>query len=278
MSFLAAQEPTKTERKEALLPLDEIKNVLKEDKLDAQRKKRQVELDKIKQKRAKSEVAKSLYPTADDYWGIVTDYWLIKNAQRLQWEFQHPEYGIIEAFTALMNKMGFYHVKLKLLIVNSTDITHFALPSYKDEYVFLLSLPFMRTLDLTKVELSILLLEDFFRVQEGLFLKNLAMQPKGLGENFHGKELPMKQVIEMSTKYSEVVFKKGYTFEQQYKITQKMNSFLKSDPNMWGSYYRLLKKLAELIKVNLLYKDYNSIYPSPEIQLKWLTPKKKNSL
>ena len=37
----------------------------------------------------------------------------------------------------------------------------------------------------------------------------------------------------------------------------------------------MLNKIDKLIKINHDYKDYTSIYPSPEMQIKWLTPEKK---
>ncbi|MEX0798013.1 MAG: hypothetical protein WD025_01125, partial [Bacteriovoracaceae bacterium] len=75
--------------------------------------------------------------------------------------------------------------------------------------------------------------------------------------------------------YSSVVYEKGFSFQQQYEITKKMDRLLKSEPEIWNSYLKLLQKIDHLIKSNLMYKDYNKIYPSPEMQMEWLSPKKK---
>jgi hypothetical protein len=53
-----------------------------------------------------------------------------------------------------------------------------------------------------------------------------------------------------------------------------MDKILKSDPPLWSAYLKMINKIDGLIKNNLLYKDYNKIYPSPQLQIKWLTPKK----
>jgi len=54
-----------------------------------------------------------------------------------------------------------------------------------------------------------------------------------------------------------------------------MDHLLKSDPGVWSSYLKLIRKIDKLVKTNLLYKDYTKIYPSPELQLKWLVPEQK---
>ena len=54
-----------------------------------------------------------------------------------------------------------------------------------------------------------------------------------------------------------------------------MDKILKSSPESWNSYFKLLKKIDQLVKNNLMYKNYLKIYPSPELQIEWLSPKKK---
>ena len=80
----------------------------------------------------------------------------------------------------------------------------------------------------------------------------------------------------MSSKYSdEKIFDKGFNFQQQYMITKQMGEILKADLKLWNSYLQMLKKIDRLVKTNLLYDRYNSIYPSPELQISWLVPPKK---
>ena len=69
--------------------------------------------------------------------------------------------------------------------------------------------------------------------------------------------------------------KKVFLFNNNMKSQKKMENLLKSDLKLWSIYISLLKKVDALVKTNSLYSDYNKIYPSPELQLSWLMPKKK---
>ena len=72
-------------------------------------------------------------------------------------------------FESFLEKMGFLRKKFKILILDTPLVTHFSLPANKNHSLFLLSLPFMRTLDLTKQEISVLLFEDFIWLKKGYF-------------------------------------------------------------------------------------------------------------
>jgi len=75
--------------------------------------------------------------------------------------------------------------------------------------------------------------------------------------------------------YSRVIFDEGFDLQQQYEITKEMDRVLKSDPALWGAYFRVINKIDRFIKSDLLYQKYLKIYPSPELQIQWLSPKKK---
>ncbi len=75
-----------------------------------------------------------------------------------------------------------------------------------------------------------------------------------------------------------MIFDKGFSFSQQYRVTKDMSNILKSDMKMWNSYYLLIKKKKELVERNILFKKYLKIYPSPELQLNWMNPVKKKIL
>ncbi|MBT5095664.1 MAG: hypothetical protein HOM21_15540, partial [Halobacteriovoraceae bacterium] len=171
-----------------------------------------------------------------------------------------------------------YEKRFKILYVNSPSVFHFAIPSNPDEYIFLISVPFIRTLDLTKLEISLLLFEDYMRLKRGFFKKRVAV--KGLkefiGSNFHeSKKLNMKILKKVAMKYDEVVFDKGFSFKEQFEVTKDMGNVLKSDLKLWSTYYKMLGKIDDLVKSNILYRTYNKIYPSPEMQINWLKPKNK---
>jgi hypothetical protein len=80
---------------------------------------------------------------------------------------------------------------------------------------------------------------------------------------------------EMLKNYDTQITQKGYTFQQQFEITKKMNSYLKAQPELWNGYFRLLGKIDRFTKTNQQYKDYIKLYPSPEMQIKWISPEEK---
>jgi hypothetical protein len=263
------------EKEKEVINYSNIKNVLDTDGLAGHKKNKDQDIEKIKKLQKELKKAKYAYPKNDDFWSFMSEYWLVKNAQKLQWDISRPSYGIKEAFQNLLEKLGYYKKRFKVLIVNSPDITHIGLPSNNGEIILLLSLPFIRTLDLTKVDITLLLLEDFLRVEEGLFVENIDMPEEFLGGNFSNDKSKMDYMKKISESYSRIIYTSGFTFQQQYKVTKTMDRILKSVPALWSAYVKLLNKIDRLVKVNLMYKGYNNIYPSPELQIKWLTPKKK---
>jgi hypothetical protein len=263
------------EKEQSLMDYSNIKNVLKKDGLVSHKDRKIKEIKKIKKIKSDLEIKKFQYPDKDAAWSFLSELWLIKNAQNLQWDFSKPEYGIAKAFRKLLEQIGYYHKKIKILVVNTPEITHAALPGDKGEYFFLISLPFMRTLDLTKVDIALLFLEDMYRLDNGFFIKNIKSDTAFLGKNFKKSKFQMKKVTSLLEDYTRILYKDGFSFQQQYKVTKQMDSILKSDQALWNVYLKMLKKIDILVKENLLYKDYNKVYPSPELQIKWLSPKKK---
>ncbi len=263
------------EKENEVINYDNIKKVLQNDGLDSSASEKKSYVKQVKQERKKINKEKYNFPSKNDFWKLMSELWLVKNAQLLRWDFPRPEYGIDKAFKQLLERYGYYNYAFKILVVNTPQITHFALPAGEKESIFILSLPFMRSLDLTKVDLSLLLLEDFLRLKEEFFQDEVDFDKSLLGTNFYEKKMDKKVILKVLESYSELVFKKGFTFQQQYKITKKMDSLLKSEPQLWGAYFRLYKKIDQFIKSDMLYKNYLKVYPSPELQIQWLSPKKK---
>lgn len=270
------QTKTTEESEKDLLNYSNIKSVLKNDGLMKEKQKKERIVKEIKKEKRKINISRYDYPSSDDFWNQMSEYWLVKNAQLLRWDFPKPEYGIDTAFKNLLENFGFYNKHYKILIVNSPKVFHLGLPAGKDRYILIISLPFMRTMDLTKVDISLLLLEDMLRLESGYFIDNLEAKTEFIGSNFYGKEAPKKQMItDLMEKYDKVVFSKGFNFQQQFEVTKQMDSYLKSDPPLWNAYFNLLKKIDRLVKSDLLYKEYLKVFPSPELQMQWLSPKKK---
>lgn len=268
-------EKTFEEKEQSLINYSNIKKTLKNDGLTNQKEKRVKLIKQITIERKSINLEKYNYPQEDEFWMFMSELWLVKNAQLLAWDVPKPDYGIEVAFKGLLEKLGYYNKKFKILIINSPNVVHFGLPSKKDEYIFILSLPFMRSLDLTKVDLSLLLLEDFFRLENRDFITNMELDTSFLGTNFYQKEYKKNLISKTLKKYSDVIFKKGFVFKQQYEVTKTMDRVLKTSPAIWSAYFRILTKIDRYTKSDLLYKNYIKIYPSPELQIQWLSPKKK---
>lgn len=274
----AADENDKIQEEKELELVDfkSIKKILKQDGLHENVVKKGNEVKILKKEKVKIQNKIHQYPVESELWGFVSEYWLIKNAQLLSWDFDKPDYGLESSFGRMLETLGFYQKKFKILLLNNPSIVRGSLPG-DQESILLLSVPFIRTLDLSKLEISLLLLEDFVRLEQGYFKKNVATEKmKQLaGTSFNGKKPDISMVEELLKNYSSQVSEKGYTFQQQFEVTKKMDAYLKSNIELWNAYFRLLGKIDRFLKTNVQYKDYIKLYPSPEMQLKWLSPEEK---
>lgn len=254
-----------------------IKKVLQQDGLSEQAKLKKKQVEVLKKTQGEVEKSRFQYPTQDELWGFTSEYWLVKNAQVLGWDFEKPDYGLEDSLKSILEKLGFYHKKFKILLLNTPSLVRATIPGYGGETIFLLSVPFIRSMDLSKLEISLMLLEDHFRNEGGYFKKNVATEKmsKLAGTNFHGGKPDLSLIEELTRNYDKQIREKGYTFQQQFEVTKKMDAHLKSHPEFWNSYFRLLGKMDRFIKSNLQYKDYTKLYPSPEMQVKWLSPEEK---
>jgi len=268
---------TTVEKEGEFLDFSSIKDVIENDKLSKSVKVKKTNIKAAKTKRISKKRKKYLIPGENDFWSFFSEYWLVKNAQSLKWDFKKPDYGVEQTFETLLEKLGFYEKKFKILFLNTPNVAHFALPSGPGQYLFILSVPFIKQLDLSKLEIALLLFEDFIRSNQNLF-KNFVKDSrldKILGQDFLNRRLDTKIFNDILQKYDELVFKKGFNFQQQYETTKEIGNMLHSDLKLWQTYDNLLVKIDGLVKVNLLYKYYNNIYPSPELQRGWLNPGSK---
>ena len=266
------------EKEVEVIDFNSLKDVLKKDGLEKEAQKKQADIQKIQVERTKLEAKKYMYPTEPEFYQLANDYWLVKNAQWLKWDIEKPDYAIEKSFSELLEKLGIFGVRYNILIVDSMQIPHLALPSLAGPQL-ILSLPFIRTLDLSKSEISILLLEDMLRHQEKILLKaceNPKIQELST-QNFEGKKADLSPVDQYAQCLMTFINEKGFSFQQQFLVTKKMDSLLKSTPELWNMYILLLNKIDRAIKSDLMFNNYNKLYPSPEMQIKWLAPSTKNS-
>ncbi len=272
-----ASSKLQEEKELELVDFKSVKKVLQKDGLSQSVKLKEKKVQAMKKEQVSVEKARYEYPSQDELWGFISEYWLVKNAQLLQWDFQKPDYGLDKSFATILENMGFYQKKFKILLLNNPSVVRAGLPGTDGEVILLLSVPFIRSLDQSKLEISLLLLEDFFRLEQGYFKTAVETEKmkKLPGTNFHGTKPDMSLIQEVLKKYDHQVNEKGFTFQQQFETTKKMDNFLKSNPELWNAYFRLLGKIDRMVKTNHQYKEYVRLYPSPEMQVKWLSPPEK---
>jgi hypothetical protein len=150
--------------------LDSISKILKNDLVDVEIKKRNQLLEQQKKEQEEKEKAEYNFPTQDEIWEIISELWIIRHASELKWNTGHPDYGIKEAVIQLFEKFGIYEITIKILLLNTPRVAHFALPTHDNTAIFLLSVPFIRNMDLTKLEIALLLFEDYLKLKEGYFV------------------------------------------------------------------------------------------------------------
>lgn len=270
-----SKEEDKKEASKDLIDFSSIKEIIKKDGLEGELKKKQDEKRKYLDDKKLREMKRYNVPTQDTFWSFFSELWLVKNATTLKWDVHKPDFELEKSFTGFLESQGLYEKKVKILLIESAEIAHAALPSNNDEVILILSLPFIRTMDLSKVEISLILFEDFLRMRKD-YLKNFVMSKElenYLGSNFTGKSFDKKLIENHLKKYNQLLFEKGFSFQQQFEVTKEMDVLLKNDLKIWNTYLTMLEKIDNLTKTNALYKKYSQIYPSPELQLSWLRPK-----
>lgn len=275
MELPKSKEEDKKEASKDLIDFSSIKDIIKKDGLEGELKKKQDEKRKYLDDKKLREMKRYNVPTQDTFWSFFSELWLVKNATTLKWDVHKPDFELEKSFTGFLESQGLYEKKVKILLIESAEIAHAALPSNNDEVILILSLPFIRTMDLSKVEISLILFEDYLRMRKD-YLKNFIMSKElenYLGSNFTGKSFDKKLIDTHLKKYNQLLFEKGFSFQQQFEVTKEMDVLLKNDLKIWNTYLTMLEKIDNLTKTNALYKKYSQIYPSPELQLSWLRPK-----
>lgn len=279
LSFLifssAYAEEVKTEKSPDIIDFSSIKDLIKKDGLEGELEKKETQKRVLLDKKKLNDMKRFNVPGEEEFWNMFSELWLVKNATVLKWDFHKPDFELEKAFISMLETQGYYEKKIKILVLDTTEVIHAALPTNDKEYIFLISLPFIRTLDLSKVEISLILFEDFIRARKGYF-KNYVTSKEleaYMGTNFAGKPFNKKLITDHLKKYNTVLMEKGFNFQEQFETTKEMDTLLKSDMKIWNTYLTLLEKIDQLTKTNMLYKKYSQIYPSPELQMNWLKPK-----
>lgn len=262
---------------EESIDFSSIRDLIKKDGLDGELKRKEEERKLKAELQKKRDRDRFSIPNANDFYPFVFEHWLVKNAPKLKWDFHKPDYGLESAYGSFLRNQGFVETKFKILFMDSSEVYRLSFINSRGEYVHVLSLPFIRTLDLSKVEISILLFEDFLRARRGYLVNKIQTKEieAHLGTNYSGKAFPRAVFDKFFKETSETILSKGYTFQEQFELTKEMDQQLKSDLKIWNTYYTLLTKVDQIAKSNVLYKRYAELFPSPEMQMNWLKPQSK---
>lgn len=251
--------------------LKSIQSILKNDFLTEVAKKEEEEKQKeLSEKKIEEDITGHFYPKTSDIWSLLTQVWFIKNSVLLHWDFKNPDLGILQGFIDLLQKVGLIGKKIHLLILDTTRYPHGALPMKENEFLFFISLPFIRSLDLSTLEISLLMLEDYFRVNLGVF-KNYVKDDSWynkLGTNFYGKSPDVSFITQSIEKYTQFFTLRGYTPNEEKMVFTSMKTILSiDDAKLYLGYQEMLKKINDLITINDEYSYYSKLYPSPYLKL-----------
>lgn len=275
-SVLSSTEPEKTKLESELevVDFDKLNEVLKKDKLEAYSKEKQALAKKLAEQRKELEKKKYIYPKEEIFWSLISELWCVKNALYLKWDFEKADLGIGLSFKKTLELFSLNKKKIRILLLDSMNIAHMALPADANSYLFLLSLPFIRAMDLTKREISILLLEDMIRADKEYFKQSLNIKDikDKWGKPMTNNKPDLKYVGQVLDSYSEIALQRGFTFQQQFEVTKSMDMILKAKSEYWHAYLSLTQKRDLLVKTNEGFSWYSRFYPSPEMQLTWLQP------
>ena len=266
------------EKEVKLIDFSSVREILKKDNLATAVEEKKKKEEKKKENVQKKRVQSFNIPGEKDFWNFFSELWIIRNGDVLKWDFESPDYGTEEYFKNFLEEMGKIGVQFKILLINSPNIAHFALPTGGGVHLFILSVPFVRALDISRLQISLLLFEDLMRSEAKIF-ENFVLDEKLkklIGSNFYEKEFPKENFNEILSKYDQFILERGFSFKQQFQITKMVDKALKSKPKHWNAYREMIEKKDNLVKSNISFKRYSKIYPSPELQMNWLVSLKED--
>ncbi len=258
-----------------IIDFSTIKNVLEHDQLSEVARKKIKRLKKIKAAKEQRKLETYSVPDGDLFWQIASELWLVKNATLLKWNFVKPDYGIDTFSQKVFKQLGIINFEYKVLLLNTSAISHFYLP-YGNKLLVILSVPFMRSLNLTQSEIAILLVEEYLRSKEHYFEQHVMSDKLQtyIGRSYmQEKKIDYRPFEKLLSRYDNLIFLQAYSFQEQYRITKKMRILLGGEGKLKKAYISLLEKIANLVESDPDYKEYVKFYPSPRVQLNWFIGK-----
>ncbi len=247
--------------------IDQIKEVLIKDKLIKEADQKKIEELKKEVVRQKKIEAANSPVTEEEFWSLVTHLWLVKRESRLRWDFEKVDYGVNQVFQSLLKKLNISGSSYKILYLNSDVIPHVGIPT-GNEYILLISKPFIEKLDLSKQEIALILFDEYVRLKLNTLMNKVNARFNNLGakKTTQGDKTfePYLSVLDQE------IFVKGFSFQNQFNLTKEVVTYLKNDNSIAQIYHGLNDKIKNLVQSEQQYAYYPKIYPSPDLKETWL--------
>ena len=133
VSSFAASESKKKEKNDKKSQMEKevefvdfssVRNLLEEDDLEKSVNAKQQKIKKVRTAREKRKLNRYNVPDQKEFWSFISEYWLVKNAPLLKWDFRKPDYGISDSFSMFLEKLGIYEKNFKIILVDTPKISH----------------------------------------------------------------------------------------------------------------------------------------------------------
>ena len=240
-----------------------IKDILMKDHLLKESDQKKIEELKLAAEREKKEKSNRKILTDEEFSEIATLLWLVKRESKLKWDFKKVDYGVNFTFKKLLKKLNISGPAYKILYLNSDIVPHLGLLAGRD-YILLISKTFIEKLDLSKQEISLILLEEYLRLKLNLLHQKISKKVTKVEVKNRNSFEEYWGILD------EEIIKIGFSFQEQFNLTKETVNYIKQDAKISEMYQRLNDKIKLLIEGDSQYSFYSKIYPSPDLKETWL--------
>ncbi len=248
-----------------------IQKILQNDLLDASAQDQFDQFQAAKRQQKERLKQRYLFPPASEFWNIFSEYWLVKRMTFLKWDYPTAHLGLESTLHQTFQQIDLPYQSFKILLVQTTDIGHIALPSSLNQPIFILSEPFLRAAGLSTEEAVALLITDWLRLKQKRFETYVSTRKlrKLLGTNFYPSSLD-RRVMEKSLKrYDDFMNKKRFSYQDQFFVIKSLKARTQKHPKILKALVSGLRKIKRLTNINLVYQSYKRLYPLLESQIYW---------
>ena len=255
-----------------LVDFSSVRALLKSDNLERRAREKERTAARRKERALKERSRSFDLPGKGDFWGLLSELWLVRNADLLKWDVRRPDRGLEDSFAGLLSSLGRHGQRFRILLTDSRAVSHVSLPADPGDAILVLSVPFLEALGASLLETALLLHEDLVRSEAGFFKDFVLEGPAKtlIGGNFEGKPWPKDAVEGALAAYDRLVLARGFDFKQQFQVTKASDRALGGNAAYRRAYRGLVAKKDRLVGSDPSFRGYARLYPSPELQMNWL--------